>query len=1027
MRKTIHNVMTAVSFLVCAVGLEAQQTQANTPVTTVPRLIRITNSFRPVDGSPISPVESVTLSVYKDEQGGTPLWQETQNVAVGAAGRYSALMGSTLPDGMPLDLFASEEPRWLGVRFNRPGESEQPRVLLVSVPYALKASDADTLGGRPASAYLLDPNAVVSGSGSNGSGSGTASASGAARAAIAGKTLQPRTVTGDMNYLPYFTDSSNDLGDSLVYQTNGRIGLNTTSPFDFLHVRFTNTNGAFTGYAVQNLGNTATSYSGMLFFDQNGALGQFQGFNNVTHEYRINNIATSGSINFMLGSVSKFLVAPSGNIGIGNTSPAFAVDVAGTVNASNPVSTGSANGVQGTSNSPNGAGVNGFNSVTSSGFPVGVEGSVNGTVGAGVSGNASQAGAAGVTGYNSATTGYAVGVQGGTASSNGAGVQGNASVAGASGVNGFNSATTGYAVGVSGGTASNNGAGVSGNSNRAGVFGTVGFNSATSGYAVGTEGASSSPGGVGLLGVDWNCSGGTGCLLVPGIGLQLQTATTGTLIQGQSGAAGANNGTAVTVFTVDGQGNANFAGTVTSAGSTQTTTSIVGGNALSATNNASSGFSIGVKGASSSTGGVGVYGINTASSGFAIGVQGTTNSPNGGGVLGVTSQASGWGVQGSSNATTGSGVGVFAESASPNGTALLAQSQSCGASSCNIVAGTAALLETATTGLLLRGVSGTAGNSNGTATQVFSVDGQGNANFSGVVNATISASNNAAVSGSNNVTTGSAVGVYGSTASNGGTGVSAGIFGVANQAGTADELVAGTLGYNSSGSGYAVGTAGASASSNGVGIVGASMACAQGSTCALAAGVAGELEAASTGILLQGMSGTAGNAPSTATQVFAIDGQGNATFHNVTVNGTLSKSAGSFRIDDPIDPDNKYLYHSFVESPDMMDIYNGVVAVDEKGEATVTLPAWFEALNRDFRYQLTCIGGYAPVYVASEVSGNQFRIAGGRPGLKISWQVTGIRHDSYANAHRIPVEEEKPVKERRGSATSDLTGAKTRQ
>ena len=76
-----------------------------------------------------------------------------------------------------------------------------------------------------------------------------------------------------------------------------------------------------TGLAVQNLGNTATSYSGMLFYDQNGALGQFQGFNNVTHEYRINNIATSPSINFMTGSVSRFLVAPNGNIGIGTTTP----------------------------------------------------------------------------------------------------------------------------------------------------------------------------------------------------------------------------------------------------------------------------------------------------------------------------------------------------------------------------------------------------------------------------------------------------------------------------------------------------------------------------------------------------------------------------------------------------------------------------------------------------------------------------------------------------------------------------------
>jgi hypothetical protein len=94
------------------------------------------------------------------------------------------------------------------------------------------------------------------------------------------------------------------------------IGLGTTTPLDFMHVRFTSTNGQFTGYAVQNLGNTSASYSGMLFFDQNGSLGQFQGFNNVTHEYRINNIASNGSINFMLGSNSKFQVRSDGDLDI---------------------------------------------------------------------------------------------------------------------------------------------------------------------------------------------------------------------------------------------------------------------------------------------------------------------------------------------------------------------------------------------------------------------------------------------------------------------------------------------------------------------------------------------------------------------------------------------------------------------------------------------------------------------------------------------------------------------------------------
>jgi hypothetical protein len=133
---------------------------------------------------------------------------------------------------------------------------------------------------------------------------------------------------------------------------------------------------------------------------------------------------------------------------------------------------------------------------------------------------------------------------------------------------------------------------------------------------------------------------------------------------------------------------------------------------------------------------------------------------------------------------------------------------------------------------------------------------------------------------------------------------------------------------------------------------------------------------------------------------------------NVHVAGTLSKSAGSFRIDHPLDPENKYLYHSFVESPDMMNIYNGNVTTDGEGFATVELPEWFEALNRDFRYQLTVIGRFAQAIVAREVEDNRFTIQTSVPGVKVSWQVTGIRKDAFAEKHRIPVEQDKPEDER---------------
>ncbi|NOZ77631.1 MAG: hypothetical protein GXP48_00350 [Acidobacteria bacterium] len=129
------------------------------------------------------------------------------------------------------------------------------------------------------------------------------------------------------------------------------------------------------------------------------------------------------------------------------------------------------------------------------------------------------------------------------------------------------------------------------------------------------------------------------------------------------------------------------------------------------------------------------------------------------------------------------------------------------------------------------------------------------------------------------------------------------------------------------------------------------------------------------------------------------------------VGGTLTKGGGSFRIDHPLDPAHEYLSHSFVESPDMMNVYNGNVLLDGDGAAWIELPTYFEALNRDFRYQLTCIGGFAPVFIAEKIAGNRFRIAGGSPGMEVSWQVTGIRHDAWAQANRIPVEEEKPEAE----------------
>jgi len=143
--------------------------------------------------------------------------------------------------------------------------------------------------------------------------------------------------------------------------------------------------------------------------------------------------------------------------------------------------------------------------------------------------------------------------------------------------------------------------------------------------------------------------------------------------------------------------------------------------------------------------------------------------------------------------------------------------------------------------------------------------------------------------------------------------------------------------------------------------------------------------------------------------VYHSGGNGTAGYFygNVEVSGTLTKGGGSFEIDHPLDPENKILRHSFVESPDMMNVYNGNVVTDANGEAEVDLPDYFDALNQDFRYQLTVLGQFAQAIVAEEIRVNRFVIKTDKPNVKVSWQVTGIRKDPWAEKNRIVVEERK--------------------
>lgn len=154
---------------------------------------------------------------------------------------------------------------------------------------------------------------------------------------------------------------------------------------------------------------------------------------------------------------------------------------------------------------------------------------------------------------------------------------------------------------------------------------------------------------------------------------------------------------------------------------------------------------------------------------------------------------------------------------------------------------------------------------------------------------------------------------------------------------------------------------------------------------------------------------------STGTNKSGVVGQnGNPNGWGVYAVGRMGSSGTkSFQIDHPLDPANRYLQHYTTEGPEPLNSYSGTAVLDDAGEARVLLPDYFEAVNRDFRYQLTAIGAAMPnLHIAAEIEKNEFLIAGGEPGMKVSWEVKGVRNDPYVRAYGAPVEVEKPEEER---------------
>jgi hypothetical protein len=198
--------------------------------STVPQIIQFSGTLGGSASVPSGTV-SITFTLYENEQGGTALWSETDNVRVDAQGHYTALLGSASPQGLPVSLFTTAQAHWLAVQPLLEGFGEQPRVLLVSAPYALKAGDAETIGGLPPSAFMLaTPGKSASGSAPSSSGSAPVASPGTS----AGQPIPPAVSgSGIKHYIPIWT-SSRVLGNSVIYQagegTEADVGINMTTP-----------------------------------------------------------------------------------------------------------------------------------------------------------------------------------------------------------------------------------------------------------------------------------------------------------------------------------------------------------------------------------------------------------------------------------------------------------------------------------------------------------------------------------------------------------------------------------------------------------------------------------------------------------------------------------------------------------------------------------------------------------------------------------------------------------------------------
>jgi hypothetical protein len=987
----------------------AQQGAVTAASAAVPPLIQFSNVATDEGGNSLSGVVSITFSLYNSQQGGEPLWTETQNnVPLDATGHYSVQLGITKRSGVPTTFFTTGEARWLGVQIAEQGE--QPRVLLLSVPYALKAGDAATIGGLPPSAFVL-------------AAPGTASAASAPTTFIASTassgdapTATDVTGSGTADFIPLWTSTSN-IADSVLFQlgtgATAKVGVGTTTPASTLDVKGSGTiRGTLslpaTGTAAASAGanSQALSLAASAFNSSTSAavnqifywLAQPADNDTATPSGTLNllfaegtgapaqtglHIANNGQITFATGqtfpgtgngTLTGVTTATasgltgggtSGTLKLGLTSACTAKQVlqySGTAwacaSAGTVTSVGSGAGLAG---GPITGG--GTLSIANAGVTNTMLQNSNLTL------NASTAGGLTVPGAMTLGSTYTIGLK--TCSSNQ--------------VLQYNGTTWACAsVGTGTVTSVGSGAGLTGGP----ITGTGSLSIATAGVSNAMLANSSltiSPG-ADLTGGGAVALGGSTTLSLDTTKVPLlaaaNTFSTNQTVNGTLTASSfSGNGSALTNITATNSselgGLASGAYAQLAAANTFSTNQTVNGTLTAM----SSGYSIvgsssgsgypAVEGfgttygmfgsASSTTSGTGVYGISPdigvfggadATTGDTAGVYGSGSSTSGYGVYGTSPYI---GVDGTSDATTGSTYGVYGQSVSTSGYGVYGASPYVG------VYGSTA----SSSGYDTFGSAGVWGDTGGGPDDI-AVVGTALNNDAGFFEnnsfnyTTLTVENLGSETGSEafaayiaSVLTYATIGDPGCNV--GFIALQLGQFGMG---GCNDYTLVGGIDGNT-------------------GVVGSTYLNANsGQTLHLRVGNVDQ------------MTVTSGNVDITG---------------NFTVSGTKN-----FRIDHPLDPANKYLFHASIESSEVLNLYSGNVVLDASGEAVVQLPDWFEVINKDFRYQLTPIG--APgrdLYVAEEVSGGHFKIAGGKPGGKISWQVSGVRNDAWEKAHPMVVEADK--------------------